>query len=572
MEFSWSAQVAVHADSKFLAGHDDRNLLSGPWSGFSAASNALVTWLEVASVDYYDWCSWILLRMWVPFVVLAVLFLPFGHKRPRCDHHQMTLFKAIRASFLGPHPCAGDCVLVTGYSWQLLGDDLAWSIWSVELGAWVYCITILVISSIFLVGAIVYACAGSIVLMVLLFFALAWLSLNLCSLCCVQVCTSGGCVFLKMLFLGCSKFFAVAGTILVAVIRQACREIIAMGRACAGFCWHIFPCLSRGRSDASDESAESGPGDMQEALLPSEDHREQDSVVTQRSAPSDRLAQGPTSSQNQGQDEALRAVAAPIEPGAGADELEAILRYGGPQLDEVAPQRVSVFGPLLVKVLRLLPLAPENAWGGVVGFLLGTHPLRNTYIGNGRIAEFLRMGWRRRVDLSTLGEQQLSGWSPEAWRDLVRNVVVDVARASEVEGPFVQAVSWSRVPRALAYNVDEDAQKTFTQADGLFNWDQYEANECWICSDSHEKWDLWVSCRHAFCSDCSDSMLRRMIPCPFCRTVSTAIVRRAALKDSTDDQGHQEDKSNEHVALGADTLKPDMAKPYSQVIARETGT
>ena len=62
---------------------------------------------------------------------------------------------------------------------------------------------------------------------------------------------------------------------------------------------------------------------------------------------------------------------------------------------------------------------------------------------------------------------------------------------------------------------------------------EYSSNECWICCSSSANWDMWVSCRHAFCSSCSEEMMRRVMPCPLCRTISTVVVRKSAAPGQT---------------------------------------
>lgn len=213
------------------------------------------------------------------------------------------------------------------------------------------------------------------------------------------------------------------------------------------------------------------------------------------------------------------------------------LRVGGPQLNQgpdVAAR--TLCGPTFLRALSLLPLAPENAWGGIVGMLLGTHPLRNSYTGGSRLAEALRMGWRRPTDLSTLSPQGSQGWSAEAWRSFVRSAMADVSRASgaggDVGASFLSdGAPWlpsrSRMPRPEIRVVDQTSE-CFTPEDRLYNWDQYASNECWICYESSGSWDLWVSCRHAYCTACSEQMVNRLMPCPLCRTFSTVLLRRQA--------------------------------------------
>jgi hypothetical protein len=57
------------------------------------------------------------------------------------------------------------------------------------------------------------------------------------------------------------------------------------------------------------------------------------------------------------------------------------------------------------------------------------------------------------------------------------------------------------------------------------SFDDYKRGECWICRDNNEEWDLWVSCHHLFCRDCSTEMLHRKMPCPLCRVASSTVLR-----------------------------------------------
>lgn len=198
-------------------------------------------------------------------------------------------------------------------------------------------------------------------------------------------------------------------------------------------------------------------------------------------------------------------------------------------------QARTLCGPAFLRALSLLPLAPENAWGGIVGMLMGTHPLRNSYTGGSRLAEALRMGWRRPTDLSALSPQGSQGWSAEAWRSFVQSAMADMSRASGASDTLFDdlangvSASWQRP----TLNVVDESRQSFTPEDGIYNWDAYASNECWICYGNCNTWDLWVSCRHVYCSTCSERMMYRLMPCPLCRTFSTSFIRRRAAAADT---------------------------------------
>merc|ERR1712137_9984 len=66
----------------------------------------------------------------------------------------------------------------------------------------------------------------------------------------------------------------------------------------------------------------------------------------------------------------------------------------------------------------------------------------------------------------------------------------------------------------------------------------YENRFCWICmSAGCESWDLWLLCGHLFCSQCSEEMIVRKMPCPLCRKVSPT-VKRAPVKYQKPSSSH----------------------------------
>merc|ERR1719335_378249 len=57
------------------------------------------------------------------------------------------------------------------------------------------------------------------------------------------------------------------------------------------------------------------------------------------------------------------------------------------------------------------------------------------------------------------------------------------------------------------------------------SFQDYMDNKCWICCSERDEWDLWMSCRHLFCKECSTEMLHRQMPCPLCRVSSSTVLR-----------------------------------------------
>eukprot|EP00929_Paragymnodinium_shiwhaense_P072148 TRINITY_DN36621_c0_g1_i2.p1 TRINITY_DN36621_c0_g1~~TRINITY_DN36621_c0_g1_i2.p1 ORF type:complete len:608 (-),score=117.72 TRINITY_DN36621_c0_g1_i2:317-2140(-) len=201
-------------------------------------------------------------------------------------------------------------------------------------------------------------------------------------------------------------------------------------------------------------------------------------------------------------------------------------------------------------LVEAFPAVPENMLGGFLGFCVGTHPLRNRQSANSAIVRALsrpcwRLSnrsdrWRRSVyewlhereaaeALAQLGLSPLEPLPDGASRTLYGETVVNILPGSFAEG------------------------------DGLFNHEDYQENNCWICQSPGEQWDHWLSCHHAFCSKCSGEMLRRSMPCPFCRVRSNIIDRRdAAPSDAS--------KVAEEVGENDTLLEAGLARRDSAVV------
>lgn len=207
----------------------------------------------------------------------------------------------------------------------------------------------------------------------------------------------------------------------------------------------------------------------------------------------------------------------------------------------------------------VFPVAPDNAWGGIVGRCMGTHAMTT----NDRMyqadpghwfVEFMRMRWRHPSrDLHR----------DDAWRVRVRDFLrgADVFPTQAGPRPARQAfhrttteytpemttvmVGERRVtnlsPTVRAVHVDRPFDKVGDNCVSS-SFDDYKKNECWICTGSNDNWDLWLSCHHLFCEGCSTEMLRRRMPCPLCRVGSSTVLRGKKyeeLPDGTGDSGYR---------------------------------
>jgi len=208
-------------------------------------------------------------------------------------------------------------------------------------------------------------------------------------------------------------------------------------------------------------------------------------------------------------------------------------------------------------LIYVFPVLPENLWGGIVGrYIMGTHhmtPAAEKYRGNHPVVEFLRMGWRN---------QNHDLHSDESWRAQVRDFILGgpLQEQNGSAGPPVQQTTADQertrylrsnfTRRGFSQMDYQEVQQTtsdygsqeivaigrahavkilrpFDEADNCIpsSFEDYLQNQCWICAQPHEEWDLWVSCHHMFCSECSTQMLLRRMPCPLCRVASSVVKR-----------------------------------------------
>eukprot|EP00929_Paragymnodinium_shiwhaense_P018749 TRINITY_DN13000_c0_g2_i2.p1 TRINITY_DN13000_c0_g2~~TRINITY_DN13000_c0_g2_i2.p1 ORF type:complete len:554 (+),score=98.23 TRINITY_DN13000_c0_g2_i2:151-1812(+) len=77
-------------------------------------------------------------RAWLVFMLPAVLLLPFGRKRAICDHGRQTMWNAILRCGSPGERCNGECVNRSTYSFEFFLDDIAWTVFVLDLMCWTY--------------------------------------------------------------------------------------------------------------------------------------------------------------------------------------------------------------------------------------------------------------------------------------------------------------------------------------------------------------------------------------------------------------------------------------------------
>lgn len=185
-------------------------------------------------------------------------------------------------------------------------------------------------------------------------------------------------------------------------------------------------------------------------------------------------------------------------------------------------------------LLHKFPVAPPNLWGGLLGYVIGTHPCSPCpYQGNNWFIN--RLSFRTSGDLH--GDQE--------WRIRVRQFICSFSDPdSNGTPPQHLMVNAPTQPLLQTTRTRFPSGTRFVQVDRPFDkkqdhvvassFDDYQKNECWICCGANEQmaseantdnnqWHLWMQCGHMFCAQCSNQMLCRQMPCPLCRRKSTSI-------------------------------------------------
>lgn len=178
------------------------------------------------------------------------------------------------------------------------------------------------------------------------------------------------------------------------------------------------------------------------------------------------------------------------------------------------------WAPCFRHLVSLMPRIPENMLGGVVGWVVGTHALKHDYNPESPLVQALTCPCWSWANRSERWRQVVYLWLHER----------DALEAVQEVGQSVAEASSSGLSRVYYGDILLEIEDgSFEECDRILNMDDYFRNRCWICQDAAPQWDLWVSCRHLFCERCSGEMLRRRMPCPFCRIRSSRIMRRPCV-------------------------------------------
>lgn len=402
------------------------------------------------SIWAFDVLILLLNNLYRIFLPISLALLPFGRKRGACDHHRPSLWSMFRHAVGQPSTCRGECVNPDQYGWSSLADDLAWSLYIIEVMVWSYLFcTALYAIALFIWAVVLWTLV--ILMLIAACIAAACVALAQGAGECGGDCSCGSCECAGLDTECC--FFGGAG----GGGSPVETDMFYFASPHHGFVgdWGYW-----GYVGGDPYSSQGGNGDCCSCCK-------------------------------------CRTICCPI----------AWLFY-------------------------VFPIMPENAWGGLVGYMvLGTHqrtPPDRMYAGGDQLTEFLRMGWRRPGDL-----HRNSDWRQQVFDFIMgpEEAPAHVAAAPSLgqvymhdgEARDVIAIGRSSKAVLIRRQFDKDRDECFSSS-----YDDYKEGVCWICQDRHDEWDMWLSCRHLFCSRCSTQMLSRRMPCPLCRIASSTVLRGSA--------------------------------------------
>lgn len=234
--------------------------------------------------------------------------------------------------------------------------------------------------------------------------------------------------------------------------------------------------------------------------------------------------------------------------------------------------RCFVFCKPFACLFFVFPAMPENMWGGLVGLLCGTHALTSTsclYQGGNCFIDLLGLpclratradelhsdtSWRARVrdyleSSANVNRAPESDARPHTYTQPPRGESGRDARRRTAEEIVFEGQRYKvlRVGRAKVLNIGRAIDSRDRCAANTL--EDYRSRTCWICQSEHDSWDLWISCRHVFCSTCSNQMLLRNMPCPLCRVASSTVLRTTRPPEGAESGSSSSGESSPHSEL-----------------------
>lgn len=182
---------------------------------------------------------------------------------------------------------------------------------------------------------------------------------------------------------------------------------------------------------------------------------------------------------------------------------------------------------LFKKLFLFFPQIPSNRKGGFIGYLIGTHPLRTTYLGGSK--------WKDIITGSTRVESTISSDDLDIFRQEIMG--------SSSSGVAITSVSITRetTPSLKTNLIQDELVKTgtvkgvsiFERGSGILesndligtSMDDYTESSCQLCFDKTTTYYTAFECGHGCCHDCAMKIIDKQVPCPYCRKHFTTLVK-----------------------------------------------
>ena len=434
----------------------------------------------VFSVSVFKVYEYLCLSLfWKIGIIFAILSLPFGRRRPNCDHHRSWM-AYIKRYFGYPTNCDGSCVYQKRWC---VRDDLALTLYAIKTTVWWYIFS----SSLILVLGYVWSMIVWVIISVILMVAACVACLaaingdnngcdggDSCNSDCCFGCNGEGC---------CSNGNQVNSN-------TYHTSIIYIGGPYPDTYFCCYPCETSSYYGNTNRERRTRTPRM---TYPSGNTMNRSST---------------TSNNSSGSSNCCCWCLNPI-------------KY----------------------LLNIYPVFPENLHGGFVGYLMGTHIKRNNYTGGNKYIEWMGLSqfrtsdlrhnqdWRNTIHYHLRDGQSIDRSYTNEFGQITDNDYINTNTNTNINTNYNKLPVTTSTPildndyyTVNKYGIHLNYhQKNISDGCKVVNDIHVETNECWICSERVTKWHVWKSCRHAYCETCSEEMLNRKMPCPLCRTVPISI-------------------------------------------------
>ena len=412
--------------------------------------------ISIRAFEAYEYVSANII--WKIGLVLFIISLPFGRRRPYCDHHRSWM-AAIKRKFGYPNRCNGECVYKVRWC---VRDDLALSLYWLKSTIW-------------------------------------WYSFSTCIILVL------GYIWSLILWIAVILILLVVGVMMMCA---ACSEGGGGGNADCGNCGGC--CCGDGCCTNTHSSSIGGNNYTTNIIYIGGPYPGNSCCFDCCYSPYYSNTRSTTRSTNN--------TTAPTNN---------LINRADTGNNDNNSSCCCCFKPLYY-LAKLYPVFPENLYGGVLGYFMGTHITNSTYRGNNKFIDFLSLSRFRRNDLrhnhewqglvsKHLQSSEYSPPPPPQNNNMIakeNNTIVNINEQipsetyniTKIEGVYINNYT---------YNI--------IKTDDIVNNEHIDENECWICNDTPTKWHVWKPCNHVFCGNCSEQMLERHMTCPLCRNAPIGI-------------------------------------------------